>query len=201
MRENKNGGFIRIPEVYRLLICPAHMSGEYSNYGLSGMADMAKSWRTEEDIMKKISALMVVTVFIGLFTVSFVFAHCEIPCGIYDDKARITLMNEHITTIEKSMRQISERSGQTPIEYNQLVRWISNKENHANELQHIVTQYFMTQRIKFDAKDYEKKLTVLHKILVHAMKAKQTTDLEHISTLRSLVSDFETLYFGHSHKK
>jgi nickel superoxide dismutase len=177
------------------------MSGEYSNYGLSGMADMAKSWRTEEDIMKKISALMVVTVFIGLFTVSFVFAHCEIPCGIYDDKARITLMNEHITTIEKSMRQISERSGQTPIEYNQLVRWISNKENHANELQHIVTQYFMTQRIKFDAKDYEKKLTVLHKILVHAMKAKQTTDLEHISTLRSLVSDFETLYFGHSHKK
>lgn len=150
--------------------------------------------------MKRTSALLVITAFIGLFTASFVFAHCEIPCGIYDDKARITLMNEHITTIEKSMKQITERSRHTPIKYNQLVRWISNKENHANELQHIVTQYFMTQRIKFNTKDYEKKLILLHKILVHAMKAKQTTDLEHIATLKLLVMDFESLYFGQSHK-
>ncbi len=150
--------------------------------------------------MKKIHAVLVITLFLVVLSSSFIFAHCEIPCGIYDDKARITLMNEHIATIEKSMMKITDLSGQTPKEYNQLVRWVSNKENHANELQHIVTQYFMTQRIKFDAKDYEKKLTVLHKILVHAMKAKQTTDLEHISTLRSLVKDFEALYFGHSHK-
>jgi nickel superoxide dismutase len=177
------------------------MGGEYLKYGLSSIADMATNWKIEEDTMKRKSAFFVVTVSIVLFTASFVFAHCEIPCGIYDDKARITLMNEHITTIEKSMKQITELSKQAPIGYNQLVRWVSNKENHANELQHIVTQYFMTQRIKFNAKEYEKKLTILHKILVHAMKAKQTTDLEHTSTLKMLVKDFEALYMGHSHRK
>ena len=106
------------------------------------------------------------------------------------------MIAEHITTIEKSTKKIVELSGQKPINYNQLVRWVSNKEHHANELQHIVTQYFMTQRIKLDTKDYAKKLSVLHKLLIYAMKCKQTTDLSHISTLRSLLKEFRDLYFG-----
>jgi nickel superoxide dismutase len=28
-------------------------------------------------------------------------AHCEIPCGIYDDEMRINMVLEHIATIEK----------------------------------------------------------------------------------------------------
>ena len=74
--------------------------------------------------------------------------HCEIPCGIYDDQARITLLKEHITTIEKSMDQIEELQSKQDKDYNQLVRWIVNKEDHAEKLMGIVTQYFMTQRIK-----------------------------------------------------
>ena len=35
-------------------------------------------------------------------------AHCQIPCGIYDDKARFATMREHVATIEKSMAQIVE---------------------------------------------------------------------------------------------
>jgi nickel superoxide dismutase len=75
-----------------------------------------------------------------------------------------------------------------------------NKEHHANELQEIVTQYFMAQRIKIDTKDYAKKLTLLHKILVYAMKCKQTTDLSHIGTLNQLLVDFHELYFGLTQK-
>jgi len=131
------------------------------------------------------------------FAASYAAAHCEIPCGIYDDEMRVNMIAEHITTIEKSTKKIVELSGQKPINYNQLVRWVSNKEHHANELQHIVTQYFMTQRIKLDTKDYAKKLGVLHKMLIYAMKCKQTTDLSHISTLRSLLKEFQGLYFGH----
>ena len=33
-------------------------------------------------------------------------AHCEIPCGIYDDEAGIKQLLEHVTTIEMSMNQI-----------------------------------------------------------------------------------------------
>ena len=67
---------------------------------------------------------------------------------------------------------------------------------HATKIQHIVSQYFMTQRIKLDAKSYSEKLSVLHKMLVYAMKCKQTTDLTHVATLRSMLKEFETLYFG-----
>ncbi|MDY6953871.1 MAG: superoxide dismutase [Ni], partial [Thermodesulfobacteriota bacterium] len=42
----------------------------------------------------------------ALFVVSYASAHCEIPCGIYDDQMRIDMIAEHITTIEKSMKQI-----------------------------------------------------------------------------------------------
>jgi len=135
-----------------------------------------------------------------LFTVSYAAAHCEIPCGIYDDEMRFNIIAEHITTIEKSMNQIIELQNQKPTNYNQLTRWVMNKEHHADELQHIVTQYFMTQRIKVDSEKYAEKLISLHKMLVYAMKCKQTTDLAHINTLRLLLKEFHDLYFGHDHK-
>ncbi|MBW1804181.1 MAG: superoxide dismutase [Deltaproteobacteria bacterium] len=139
--------------------------------------------------------------FSALFlTVSFAAAHCEIPCGIYDDEARIGLIAEHITTIEKSMKQIRELQSAKPVNHNQLIRWVMNKEDHANALQEIVTQYFMTQRIKLDTKDYAKKLAFLHKMLVYAMKCKQTTDLTHINNLRATLKAFQGLYFGQSLK-
>jgi nickel superoxide dismutase len=137
---------------------------------------------------------------VQLWTVS-VFAHCEIPCGIYDDQARIGLLKEHITTIEKSINQILEISAAGDKNYNQLVRWVANKEKHADEFQHIVTQYFMTQRIKLPTDDagrsaYVNKVTMLHEMLVFAMKCKQTTDVENCSKLRALVDRFATAYFG-----
>ncbi len=131
------------------------------------------------------------------------FAHCEIPCGIYDDPMRIKMIAEDILTIEKSMKAIKELKNSQDIDYNQLVRWINNKEHHANKIQEVVTQYFMTQRVKpADSKDkkdnkiYQKQLVILHKLLIYSMKCKQTTDLDNINKLRSLLKDFQKAYFG-----
>ena len=131
-------------------------------------------------------------------------AHCQIPCGIYDDELRVQLMEEDITTIEKSMTQIIALGKASPVDYNQLVRWVMNKEEHAQKLQDIVTAYFMAQRIKpavdhDDQKamnEYIHKLAILHAIQIHAMKAKQSTDLDEIATLQKLVTEFRTAYFG-----
>jgi nickel superoxide dismutase len=54
----------------------------------------------------------------------------------------------------------------------------------------------MTQRIKPTMPKYTEKLVLLHKMLVYAMKCKQTVDLGNIETLRSLLNKFEELYFG-----
>jgi nickel superoxide dismutase len=130
-------------------------------------------------------------------------AHCEIPCGIYGDMMRIALLQEDITTVEKSMKQVQELSKDPSANANQLVRWVNNKEEHCNKIQHTVTQYFMTQRVKPVAssdtnghKAYLAKLASLHGMLIHAMKVKQTTDLSHVESLRGLVDEFSELYFS-----
>ena len=146
-------------------------------------------------------ALLIVFV-LSIFATSALFAHCEIPCGIYNDEMRIMMIREHVKTIEKSMKKITELSAASTINYNQLVRWVNNKEEHANKIQKIVTQYFMTQRIKLVApndvkaqKANLKKLELLHKMLVYAMKAKQTTDLANTQKLLKAVDGFVNVYF------
>jgi len=154
----------------------------------------------------KISAGLVFLSLLVIFALR-VFSHCEIPCGIYDDEMRIKMMAENIATIEKSMNQIQllseEVAGLDPQDMNQMVRWIQNKEKHAEDLVHIVTQYFMTQRVKpvdkEDSKAYEEyieKLTLLHQMMFYAMKSKQTTDLANVEKLKSLLDSFEDAYFG-----
>lgn len=133
-------------------------------------------------------------VFSLILAAASVQAHCEIPCGIYDDEMRLDMISEHVTTIEKSMNRIMELQKEKELNYNQLVRWIDNKEHHANEIQHIVSQYFLTQRLKFDDKEYVKKVSSLHKILVYAMKCKQTVDLDNLEKLRKACREFEAFY-------
>ena len=124
-----------------------------------------------------------------------VWSHCEIPCGIYDDQARVRLIAEHVGTIEKSMRQIIELQKAEVVNYNQLVRWVMNKEKHATDIQTIVSQYFMTQRIKTDSNNYDRQIAILHRMLIAAMKCKQTTDLKYVAELRELLKTFDQLYF------
>jgi len=131
------------------------------------------------------------------------FSHCQIPCGIYDDDTRFSLMREHVQTIEKSMNEIERLGKETPSANNQLARWVSNKESHADNLAEIVTVYFMAQRIKPVLKDkkaeyakYVDEISLLHQILVRSMKAKQTTDMEHCAKLRVLIDQFEKSYAG-----
>ena len=148
--------------------------------------------------MTKTRNLLTLAVILCAMTLR-IAAHCEVPCGIYDDQMRAKMIAEHATTIEKAMKQIGELGSQTPVNYNQLVRWVTTKEHHATEVQQIVSQYFLTQRIKPDTENYGKKLEVLHKMLLAAMKCKQTTDVANVENLRKLLKEFETLYFGHAH--
>ena len=131
-------------------------------------------------------------------------AHCQIPCGIYGDMLRIQMLEEHVTTIEKSVQSIRALAGKTGADdLNQLVRWIDNKDRHADEMSEIVTAYFLQQRIKAPSGDdakatvaYREQLAVLHQLLVQSMKAKQTVDPAVVRELGALVQRFAELYLG-----
>jgi nickel superoxide dismutase len=146
-------------------------------------------------------------VLIILVSVNSAGAHCEIPCGIYGDEMRFDMIEEHIATIEKSMEMIVDLSKEADKNYNQVVRWVLNKEEHANHIQEIVAQYFLTQRIKIaDAENdiayqkYVKQVVLLHQMLVYAMKTKQSVDLMDVEQLRALLGKFEETYIGHKHE-
>ena len=142
---------------------------------------------------------ILMSIVVGLTTMAR--AHCQIPCGIYGDDLRFAQMREHITTLEKSMKEVLRLGSEAQPDHNQLVRWVANKDVHAVELTGIVTYYFMAQRVKPAPTDqkaahakYLHQVTLLHQMVVLAMKAKQTTDLEVCAKLSALIDQFEKSY-------
>jgi hypothetical protein len=126
-------------------------------------------------------------------------AHCEVPCGIYNDENVFSDLYTNLATIEKAMTEINSLSKDPAKNANQLIRWVNNKEIHATKIQEIVIQYFLTQRIKTDEANTDKnayvlKLTQLHQMTVLAMKCKQTTDLENAQKLHKVIDAFKTSY-------
>ena len=133
----------------------------------------------------------------GLILAGFVTqagAHCQIPCGIYDDTARFTSLHEDVTTIAKAVRKIEQESAAEAPNYNQLVRWVNNKETHADKISDAMLTYFLAQRIKASQTDYEQRLVAIHKIIVLAMKAKQNVDGQIVEDLEAAISAFQELY-------
>ena len=164
--------------------------------------------------MKRYGILLFGVVFLLLVAAPRItLAHCQVPCGIYDDDARFAMMLEHVTTIEKSISEIKalsndededENQASEALSDNQLVRWVNNKDQHADELSEIVTYYFMAQRVKpvdkSNAEGHQKyleQLEMLHNMVVYAMKCKQTVDTTNTDKLRQLIKDFKVAYLGH----
>ncbi|MDB4354182.1 superoxide dismutase, Ni [Akkermansiaceae bacterium] len=145
--------------------------------------------------MKK--ALLALCAF-GLLAPATVSAHCQVPCGIFDNNNIIGKLHTDFETIEKASLQINELSKDSANAH-QLTRWIMQKESHAQSIQETVTNYFLAQRIKLaeaesDKESYLKKLTTCHKVIIAAMKCKQTTDAAAVKTLHDELHVLEDLF-------
>ena len=122
-------------------------------------------------------------------------AHCQIPCGIYHDYARVMAMLEDAATIEKSITLIKELSGTRDAQaQNQLVRWVMNKEKHAQNIITTISDYFLTQRVKPNQKDYAERLRTHHAVIIAAMQAKQHADLQYAHDLKHRITALLAYY-------
>ena len=130
--------------------------------------------------------------------VSFASAHCQVPCGIYGDQLRFEQMLEDEHTISKAQLEINKGVAEEPTAqtFNQLARWVSTKEEHATKIQNTIAAYFMAQRIKTDDPAYGKKLMASHKVIVAAMKCKQSADPATAKALEKAIFDFYRAYEG-----
>ena len=117
-------------------------------------------------------------------------------------------MLEDTTTIHKAQKKIAELAGKSDAQsLNQAARWVATKESHATNTQHVIAQYFMTQRIKPGKPGYVAKLTAAHAVMIAAMKAKQNVDPATSDALKNAILAFHKAYeakdagadHGHKH--
>ncbi len=133
-------------------------------------------------------------------------AHCQVPCGIYDDAARIKAMEEDATTIAKAIDEMAKlMDDHTTQNVNQLVRWVNTKEEHASHIIETVSVYFLTQKVKDvpatdpGYQDYLKLLADHHAVMRAAMVTKQSTDPANVKKLQAAIHTLAHHYGGHDH--
>lgn len=147
---------------------------------------------------------------LSLLSTTHLEAHCQIPCGIYNDDNVIESMQTDLLTIEKATKTILELQKDPSKNAHQLTRWVNNKESHAQALQDKVLNYFLAQRLKpttidAEAEVYFEKLQLCHRIIVTAMICKQSPDEEAVVQLSDYLNDFEEAFGSgkekpHSHE-
>lgn len=136
---------------------------------------------------------------LSAFTTQSAFGHCQVPCGIYDDAARVHAMYEDAVTVEKACKMLAELEGKTDVQsQQQIVRWVMNKESHAQKIISTMADYFLTQRLKPSQEDYTERLKEHHAIILAAMKSKQQAGVEYAVALKAAVAAIEK-YYPHEH--
>ena len=127
-------------------------------------------------------------------------SHCQVPCGIYDDHARVKAMLEDVETVRKAVTMMTELAEKTDVQSRQqFTRWVMNKETHAQLIISTIADYFLTQRVKAAQKDYVERLKRHHAVIVNAMHAKQKANLTVVDALEASVKALEEYYPEHTH--
>jgi nickel superoxide dismutase len=131
-------------------------------------------------------------------------AHCQVPCGIYDDPARIAQLREDAATIAKAIGQMTELAGKQDVQsINQLTRWIETKEFHATHIIDVVSEYFLTQKVKPVAAGADGRAAYLemladhHAVMRAAMTAKQQANEAAVTELQKTIDKLEQHYHQH----
>jgi nickel superoxide dismutase len=145
--------------------------------------------------------LAAVAVSLGLaLSAQTLSAHCQVPCGIYHDSARVAAMLEDADTVIKAGKMLGELANESDAQSaNQIVRWVTNKESHAQKVISTISDYFLTQRVKSSQDDYVQRLKDHHAVIVAAMKAKQSADPAAGMALKKAIAKLDA-YYPHEHK-
>jgi nickel superoxide dismutase len=142
-------------------------------------------------------SMVAATLMLAFVSANRLMAHCQVPCGIYGDERRFEEMLEDTETISKAIGEIGTLADtHDATGHNQLARWVSTKEDHATNIQQIIGQYFLAQRVKPDAANYVEQLKAAHGVIVAAMKCKQAADPATAQALETAILDLYRAYEG-----
>ncbi|HJN79999.1 MAG: superoxide dismutase [Ni] [Phycisphaerales bacterium] len=154
--------------------------------------------------MHRIVIISAITLLLGIAAVlatGNADAHCQIPCGIYDDAGRIATMREDAETIRKATIELVRLNDfKTADSFNQASRWVAEKDRSASHIQELVASYFLSQRVQAAPADspehghYIDQLQTFHAVMVAAMRCKQAVDPTRADTLDAAITRVAAWY-------
>jgi len=121
-------------------------------------------------------------------------AHCQLPCGIYHDDLRFASLEEDIQTLNKAIAEIKANSTGSPEGNNQLVRSVNLKDEYADKIAHVMTFYFLQQRLKPGQKNLAPLLHSSFIILQLSAQLKASIDTGLVDALSEQIANFKKLY-------
>lgn len=122
-------------------------------------------------------------------------AHCDIPCGIYDPhQAQVAAL-----TVIRMVDLIADANKAEPadkVEYqNSMGRYIAVKEEHAELAKREVRVIFGDFIKKEHVEKYPELPELVHKIMQHGSKARQTASRENAVALLKAVNRFAQIFW------
>lgn len=122
------------------------------------------------------------------------YAHCDIPCGIYDPHAAQVAAHT-IVRMDMLIAEVMTSGGTTAEDRNKIIRCVSVKEQHAEILRHEVEvlwgDYFKPDHVK----DHPELHDLVWNTLKLASKAKQSTDLKAADDLLESVEKIAEIFW------
>lgn len=119
------------------------------------------------------------------------YAHCDIPCGIYDPKAAQVAAEtvEKMMTLIADLQNAGEKAGQAS-----LARYVAVKEQHAEKVKQEVRviwgDYFKPPHLEL----FPNLHTDVWNIMKTASACRQGTNIEDAKRLRAQVDEFAAMF-------
>jgi nickel superoxide dismutase len=122
------------------------------------------------------------------------YAHCDVPCGIYDPHAA-ELAARTVARMVELIGQLPKEN-QTEADHIKFVRCVATKEQHAEIVKHEVTviwgDYFKPEHLERYPDLHDR----VWKILKLAGKNKQTIDAGAAAELEAAVKEFADIFWS-----
>jgi len=120
-------------------------------------------------------------------------AHCQMPCGIYNDQMMYDQVNQFYLTAFKAVKALEHNEFTTDEDKNQFVRWVMTKERLCNETAMLLTTYFFQQKI-MPIDDNIDLVKSLHKLLFQLVAIKQNVDIKLVKEFGKEWENFKQLF-------
>lgn len=130
---------------------------------------------------------------LGILPLSHAFAHCDIPCKIYDPYAAQVAAHSVIRMTQ--MLEEAKSMDDDVLREHHIARLTHVKEEHAEIVKHEVRviwgDYFKEEQMQKMPKINE----LVHNIMMSASKAKQEINIDEAKKLLSLVLEFSESFY------